>query len=299
MTNLAKYIAKSSQKFSKYINSKKNISNKHNCKKYIPQKIPLEAIDKSPIFKSPAKWISTFKFIDESQRIQSYKPLENSCMGHILSSPPRMTHASRTVVPKDLLIPFRVMENPFKSEELDNKQNKMRNFKYIIAPFHPKEKKVPEDPITYYPRNLSMLRRYSENVKSDDRTITLKKYSINNNEYPNITEWKNVGWNVNTWKVVEKIYSTQIIDCLKSLSPLSNETETGLILSTESNTNEMLSYKNDHIIIDFTKLKISNPELCECLIEKFPEYLIPINRDSTILIKELMRYCILIDDTTQ
>lgn len=298
MHKLAKYINRSSQKFSEFINLKKGKHNKEKCTKYIPQKITLEVIEKSPIFKTPDKWISKFKFIDISERIQTYKPLENSCMSQILSSPPRMTHASRTVVPKDLLIPFRLMENPFESQDLNNQENKKGKFKYIIAPFHPDEKKVPEDPVSYYPRNLNILRMYSEKEKSNDKTINLKKFSINNNEYPNVNDWKSVGWNIDTWKVVEKINATQIMDSLKNMSPVTNKTDTDLILTTEIKVNDIISFKNDQILVNLKKLKLSNPELYECLVEKFPKQFIPINKEFETVIKSLMKYCILIDDNT-
>lgn len=269
---------------------------------YIPRKINVKETHQSPVFQNPQKWISKFKFLDESQRIQSYKPLEFSVIAHILASPPRMTHGTRTVVPRDLLIPLRIMENPieddddFKHNEKNEKNDKNSNFKYIIAPFHPREKKLPEDPVTYYPRKLSLFNVYDESSTSTEKTIGLKKFTINPTMYPNIVRWNSVGWNIDTAKVIEKISADQLIEYLQNLGPLYSPELTdipGIKLHT-GNTNNI--WVEDQVLnIALDKIKETNPAFVNLLLSKFPGYYIPINDTTKTIVNELIKYTVLID----
>lgn len=262
---------------------------------YCPRKIALDTIKTSPAFHNPQKWISKFKFIKESERIQSYKALEQSCFAQVLSSPPRMTHATRTVVPRDLLIPFRIMRNPMIIDNKENASTGKAEYQYIMAPFHPNEKKLPEDPVAYYPRNRSLLQEYPD---SHNKEISaLRKYSLNTNLYPNIKDWKSVGWNVNTAKVVEKISSDQVEKSLLELSSTFPDmnAQSKVLLLFEDNKEELIFLKNSSIAINLASMAQHNKKIKCNLTDKFPLGFIPINDQSLKMIKELVAYCIFMD----
>ncbi|ODQ46753.1 hypothetical protein PICMEDRAFT_136171 [Pichia membranifaciens NRRL Y-2026] len=259
---------------------------------YLPRIIDLDSIKKSPAFHSPQKWISKLKFIDDSERIQSYKTLEQSCIAQILSSPPRMTHATRTVVPRDLLIPFRVMRNPMISESTENVVGGKNKYEYIMTPFHPSEKKLPEDPVAYYPRNISLLEEYPDSFQEE--TAMLRKYSLNTNLYPNIKDWKSVGWNINTAKVVNKISSDQVEKLLSGIFTTFPDARSKILLS-EGDEDELIFLKNDFVAINLSRLAKHNQKIKCQLAEKFPLGFIPINDKSLRMIKELIAYCILMN----
>lgn len=267
--------------------------------RYTPRKINIKEVHQSPIFQNPQKWISKFKFLDESERLQSYKPLEFSPIAQILASPPRMTHGTRTVVPRDLLIPLRIMENPIQdsvNSKNGEKNDKNSNFEYIIAPFHPEEKKLPEDPVTYYPKKLSLFKAYGESSASTQKTIGLKKFTINPTMYPNIVRWNSVGWNLNTGKVIEKINADQLIKNLRSLDPLYSPDLTNLprIKLHLRNANNIWVEENV-LNVSLDGIKETNPNLVTLLLSKFPSYCIPINKTTETIVNELVKYTILID----
>ncbi|GAV29632.1 hypothetical protein PMKS-003133 [Pichia membranifaciens] len=261
---------------------------------YCPRKITFDTIKRSPAFHNPQKWISRFKFIKESERIQSYKALEQSCIAQVLSSPPRMTHATRTVVPRDLLIPFRIMRNPMNSDNKENASTGKIDYQYIMAPFHPNEKKLPEDPVAYYPRNRSLLQKYPD---SQNKEISaLRKYSVNTNLYPNIKDWKSVGWNVNTAKVVERISSDQVEKSLLELpSTVPDMNAQSKLLLFEDDKEELIVLKNSSIAINLASMAQHNKKVKCNLTDKFPLGFIPINDQSLRMIKELVAYCIFMD----
>ncbi|KAG0682301.1 hypothetical protein C6P42_003193 [Pichia californica] len=298
MTNTYKYIVKTSKKLASYSFFKNKKSNG-----YIPKRINLKVLETSPVFKNPQKWISKFKYIDESERIQSYKPLENSCISTLLASPPRMTHATRTVVPRDFLLPFRVMKNPLLSPssqaEIESTTNsKLKPLKYIVAPFHPGEKKIPEDPVAYYPRKQSIFKNYANNTSDKSTTIPLKKLSIIMTAYPNITDWKSVGWNINTGSVVEKIHFDQLMDALNNVNSWEdNQTNEKLRFIHDVDTNEFIGINDNIVTINMSIIAKFNPTLASLLKEKFPKNYIPNNKHFTNVVNELMKYCILIDST--
>lgn len=283
-----KHIVKLSEKLAKSIFAPNKRSN------YLPKAIALDAVKKSPVFRDPQKWMSKFKLINQTERIQSYRPLQQSCVAHILSAPPRMTHGTRTVVPRSLLLPFRIMRNPFITQDEEGASAKENYFKYIIAPFHPEEKKIPEDPVTYYPRDLTLLQEYPESLVQE--VTVLRKYSLNPNLYPNITDWKNVGWNINTAAIVKKISSDEIRKLLRQVPSVtshdSNLSKVRLIY--EPNNEEAFRLQDGFITINLIKITKGNLDINRLFKEKFPLNFIPIDETNLSLIKELFAYCILV-----
>lgn len=266
--------------------------------KYQPQKIDMEAVEKSPVFTNPKQWISNFYMIAESERIQSYKPLSQSCIAQLLSSPPRMVHASRTVVPRDFLIPLKLIQNPMGNAAASADAKNRQNFKYIIGPYHPNERKLPEDPVTYYPRSLSAFRDYAAGSDhSQQATVPLQKYSINLGLYPEITSPKLIGWNVNTHKVVEKIQFECLANQLGCTVISENDSAPRVTIdyTDSAHDSRLLSISDHTVVLNVSALVRHNPAV-KTLLEKYtPFNYIPIQEETIPAIKSLIAYALFVD----
>lgn len=263
--------------------------------KFIPQQPDDEIIKQSPVFKNPQKWIKKLRMIDETNRLQTYKPLETSAIAHVLSSPQRMTHASRTVVPRSSLIPLRLMENPFAASEASNievtsqkkskKKSKNLKLEYIMVPFHPMERKVPEDPVIYYPNSLSLFDTYL-NEKSPD-VAKVNKFSFNPAMYPNIENIETVGWNRKTSCVILKILEQSIIDELNSITiPQNSDYESFLVFDNQNDIQPIMIIDKD-TVINVSKFDVN---LLNLLYEKIPSSKIPTTVQTSNLIRKLLKY---------
>lgn len=254
-------------------------------------------LNKSPIFTNPQLHIKKFRMIDEVNALKGYKPLNESAIAYNLSSPPRMTHGSRTVVPRDFLIPLRVMKHVVaESTEVNNeptkKSKKGNNIKleYIIVPFHPKDAKVAEDPVIYYPNSLYLFETY---FKPDSTEIAkINKFSFNPALYPNIKNVDSVAWNRNTSDVVRKILVQLIHEEAEIYESHDRNTQNSVLIN-EYKQNSSVAIRGNNIIIDGTKF---DKGLLKVLKEKIPSLEIPVSTNTITLIRHLIRYTMYINN---
>jgi hypothetical protein len=249
---------------------------------YEPQEIHRTDVETSPVFQNPQKWVSRLRMIDSSERIQSYKPLDESVISHLLTSPPRMLHGLRTVIPRDFLTRFRIMENPEKSNDNDKK------FEYIIAPLHPKDKKLVEDPITHYSNSISILKNYAKS--SQEQITAISKQSINFNLYPNIYDVKKIGWNKDTYKVMDAILSDILKENLSKFEFINDQTSSKLTISKVASSTNVLTVNLNTIDLTIFGIKTHNPEIYTLIKEKIKMNYIPITSSSIDLMRSLIKY---------
>lgn len=272
--------------------------------KFTPQQIQLKTLQKSPAYKTPEKWISKLRFISDEEKITSYKPLDNSPIAEMLASPGRMTHSTRTVIPRDFLIPLRVMNNPQPkdtktenmTEEQTTKTNKKQckskkkiqnDFKYIIAPIHPEDPKLPEDPVTYYPNVRHIFEEYSK--EKNNETTQLNKFSVALNMYPFIRNPKEVGWNPNTVNVIESIYIDLLAKLIKTRSTDFVQSDTIIRLANNLDPNKIDSAEKNITAISISNILERNPNILSELDIEMP-FDIPVTKANMELAKMVLRY---------
>ena len=128
-------------------------------------------------------------FIHHSQRTGNYlKELEKSVAASVILSPPRMVHASRVVVPRDLLIRTKISVY-----DGDN----------IIAPVGVDEKLIPGTNIFHYPRCRKVFENYGKKSKVNEKgLLTVEKFSF----MPSATDKKElVLWHPKTLDVIDSM----------------------------------------------------------------------------------------------
>lgn len=257
---------------------------------YKPQKIELSDIETSPVFADPQKWVSKFRMIDSSERIQSYKPLEESAIAQLLTSPPRMLHNSRTVLPRDFLTGIRLMD----CSNIVHDESNVGGYKYTIVPFHPDEKKLPNDPVTYYSNSYSLFKDYGKT--STAQMSQLFKNTINLNLYPNITNPKRVGWIKDTYKVVDLMKIDEIKKHLVNFEDDSNPTCSKLILENSESADHKLTVRDNTIHLNIFQITEHSPELASVLSEKIKKNYIPIVPSNLELIRSIIKYIMFLNN---
>lgn len=240
--------------------------------------------------KDPPRRTSKWKMISDRERVQSYKCLEKTAIAHILSSPPRMLHVARIVIPRDFLVPLRVMENPIRGEA--------SVFPYIIAPYHPDDLKVPEDPVLYYANSISLFESYNNKETTGTHTVPLQKLTIYNNMYPNIKVHKHVGWNIDTHKVIEQIYvdllkhELEKCEVFEELMPSSVSCLDLVYIDSK----EYLFMGEERMQLNLFTMLQHSPEIIESLKGKFKTNIIPINSSTDNLNRILIRYSMFLNN---
>lgn len=283
------------------------LANSRPAKTCIPSKIELNEVYSSPIFHNPQKWVSQPRLISENERLDSYKSLDLSIMAELLSSPPRMVHATRTIVPRDLLVPTKVSELPYDTSESNDlpetdktevkgsvkKRKKKKDLKFIISPYHPEERKIPEDPVTYYPKLISIFEQYGADATPDKNgNVPLEKFSMNFSAFSSQIKIDTIGWNLNTHKVIEKLETKQVELFLSVLSTQKNQnnTEKILLVDSEKEPTVFFSTKYDSIIINTAKMKQHNPELVSKIYQAVPQKHIPISKETMPFLTRFISY---------
>lgn len=258
-------------------------------------------IASDPVFTTPEKWIQKPKAIIESEKIQSYKPLELSPFASVLSSPPRMTHASRIVVPKDLLLPMTIIRNPlFKTDSHGdpNTENNSDTFKYVFAPRYHKDESSQENPNTYYPRNLQTFTDMSSGVNNTEQILMLKKFSLYTPSYSFLDGIDEVGYHVNTDKVIDEMEKDKILESFEStIFPIIQKSQDDkLLLSFHKNVDNFFAIdKNNNLVLNIGFFNKRDPLLVAKLNEKLTSS-ITLNEETKEFVKCLIKYGILTQD---
>jgi hypothetical protein len=286
-------------------------------KRFSPSKVSMDEVHSSPIFNNPQKWTSQMRMISEKERIQSYIPLDNSIMGNVLSSPPRMVHAARTVIPRDLLLAMKVSELPYlnsskkaeyikstktDSEKSSKKQKKKTEIKYIISPYHLDEKKVPEDPVTYYPKILSIFEGYCKRSSSDlNGNVPLQKFSMNFSVYSSKFDVQAIGWNMNTSTVINSIVKEKLEKEISCLCPCRGDAKGPKLVLVEEESDgvldqtNLLTVRNGVLTLNIAWMKQHNPSLVDMLNHISTNNEIPITTVTTLALSRLVTYAMFLE----
>ncbi|TID31061.1 hypothetical protein CANINC_000305 [Pichia inconspicua] len=256
-----------------------------------------DIITKSPVFVNPQLYIKKFRMIDESNTLGGYRPLETSAIAHILSSPPRMTHGTRTVVPRDFLSPLRVMHYDSTKDSVETehepikKSKKVKNCKleYMMVPFHPKDIKVSEDPVIYYPNSLHLFKTY---LRSDLPDIApINKFSFSSTMYPNIKNVDSVAWNRQTSLVIKNILLQNVMEESHVLEIQNNESQSFVIVSKKAEQNPVV-IRDGKTVLDGSQYDI---ELMKLLEKNQPTLEVPVSKETENLIRHLIKYTMYIN----
>lgn len=285
-------LLQSSGKFRKKLNRKEQ---------WKPVTLSESLIASDPVIITPEKWIQKPRAIIESEKIQSYKPLEQSPFASILSSPPRMTHSSRIVVPKDLLLPMTIIKNSFfKADNADNfnTDKKPNTFKYVFAPRYYKDESSRENPNTYYPRNLQTFTNLSSGINHTEKMLMLKKFSLYSPSYSFLNGIDEVGYHINTDKVIDEMEKDKILESFESINfqNIKKFQDGRLLLSFHKNVDNFFAIdKNNNFVLNIGFFSERNPLLVTKLNEKLTSS-IPLNEETKEFVKCLVKYGILTQD---
>ncbi len=234
-----------------------------------PFHIKISDLRESPVYQHPEKWSNNYCIMPRSNRIDTYKPLDQSVFGISSVDSPRMTYFSRIVVPKTFLTPMTLYKNDIKAD-----QDAMPASEFLLGPLTTK-KHLEEDPIFYYPIYKKLFEDIGKSLgKAEINKVPRVFYQVSSSKY--ITQNMDAAWVKKTTQIMEILFVRDIKKQLDKLVDSYNlegnsirENTIVLDFSDPDRSQKLIYWYNDQTIICVKYLLIDYPDIST----KLGEYL--------------------------